>query len=64
MVQQRIALFFSGKFTALESVAAAPSADNFFCSSCTAATLAGAFSGLLAYGIGFMAGVGGYNGWQ
>ncbi|KAL7336798.1 MFS general substrate transporter [Rhodotorula toruloides] len=29
-----------------------------------AATLAGAFSGLLAYGISFMAGVGGYNGWR
>ncbi|KAL8277541.1 hypothetical protein RQP46_010096 [Phenoliferia psychrophenolica] len=29
-----------------------------------AATLAGAFSGLLAYGIGFMSGVGGYNGWR
>ncbi|GAA5840352.1 hypothetical protein JCM5353_002791 [Sporobolomyces roseus] len=28
-----------------------------------AATLAGAFSGLLAYGIGFMAGVGGKGGW-
>ena len=30
----------------------------------SAATIAGAFSGLLAYGIGFMAGVGGYNGWR
>ncbi|GAA5903403.1 hypothetical protein JCM5296_005640, partial [Sporobolomyces johnsonii] len=29
-----------------------------------AATLAGAFSGLLAYAIGHMAGVGGYNGWR
>ncbi|GAA5946567.1 hypothetical protein JCM3775_002142 [Rhodotorula graminis] len=29
-----------------------------------AATLAGAFSGLLAYGIGFMRGVGGRNGWS
>ncbi|GAA5988437.1 hypothetical protein JCM10908_003565 [Rhodotorula pacifica] len=29
-----------------------------------AATLAGAFSGLLAYGIGFMGGVGGYAGWR
>ncbi|GAA5882153.1 hypothetical protein JCM3774_002944 [Rhodotorula dairenensis] len=29
-----------------------------------AATLAGAFSGLLAYGIGFMSGVGGYAGWR
>ncbi|BGP20796.1 hypothetical protein JCM10213_008933 [Rhodosporidiobolus nylandii] len=29
-----------------------------------AATLAGAFSGLLAYGIGFMSGVGGYLGWR
>ncbi|KAK4048922.1 hypothetical protein OIV83_004478 [Microbotryomycetes sp. JL201] len=28
----------------------------------SAATIAGAFSGLLAYGIGFMAGIGGYNG--
>ncbi|GAA6016044.1 hypothetical protein JCM8202_005391 [Rhodotorula sphaerocarpa] len=29
-----------------------------------AATLAGAFSGLLAYGISFMSGVGGYAGWR
>ncbi|ORY55160.1 MFS general substrate transporter [Leucosporidium creatinivorum] len=29
-----------------------------------AATIAGAFSGLLAYGIGFMGGVGGYSGWR
>ncbi|GAA6035417.1 hypothetical protein JCM8097_000245 [Rhodosporidiobolus ruineniae] len=29
-----------------------------------AATIAGAFSGLLAYGIGFMGGVGGYAGWR
>jgi sugar phosphate permease len=29
-----------------------------------AATLAGAFSGLLAYAIGFMSGVGGYAGWR
>ncbi|CEQ43156.1 SPOSA6832_05059 [Sporobolomyces salmonicolor] len=29
-----------------------------------AATLAGAFSGLLAYAIGHMSGVGGYNGWR
>ncbi|GAA5863794.1 hypothetical protein JCM8547_006067 [Rhodosporidiobolus lusitaniae] len=29
-----------------------------------AATLAGAFSGLLAYGIGFMDGVAGYRGWR
>ncbi|GAA6002094.1 uncharacterized protein JCM10292_001844 [Rhodotorula paludigena] len=29
-----------------------------------AATVAGAFSGLLAYGIGFMSGVGGYLGWR
>lgn len=30
----------------------------------SAATLAGAFSGLLAYGIGFMDGVAGYSGWR
>ncbi|KAK4051224.1 hypothetical protein OIV83_003046 [Microbotryomycetes sp. JL201] len=30
----------------------------------SAATIAGAFSGLLAYGIGFMNGVGGYSGWR
>lgn len=30
----------------------------------SAASMAGAFSGLLAYGIGFMGGVGGYNGWR
>lgn len=29
-----------------------------------AATVAGAFSGLLAYAIGFMNGVGGYSGWR
>lgn len=28
------------------------------------ASLAGAFGGILAYGIGFMKGVGGYNGWR
>ncbi|KUJ09358.1 MFS nicotinic acid transporter-like protein [Mollisia scopiformis] len=30
----------------------------------SAASLAGAFGGILAYGIGFMKGVGGYNGWR
>ncbi|KAK4056023.1 hypothetical protein OIO90_003018 [Microbotryomycetes sp. JL221] len=30
----------------------------------SAATIAGAFSGLLAYGIGFMDGVAGYSGWR
>ncbi|MCJ1295527.1 hypothetical protein MMC34_007090 [Xylographa carneopallida] len=30
----------------------------------SAASLAGAFGGILAYGIGFMAGVGGLNGWR
>ncbi|TVY85796.1 putative transporter, partial [Lachnellula willkommii] len=30
----------------------------------SAASLAGAFGGVLAYGIGFMKGVGGYNGWR
>jgi hypothetical protein len=29
----------------------------------SAASLAGAFGGVLAYGIGFMRGVGGLNGW-
>lgn len=32
----------------------------FYC----AATVAGAFSGLLAYGIGFMDGIAGYRGWR
>lgn len=30
----------------------------------SAASLAGAFGGILAYGIGFMKGIGGYNGWR
>jgi MFS family permease len=30
----------------------------------SAASLAGAFGGIFAYGIGFMKGVGGYNGWR
>ena len=30
----------------------------------SAASLAGAFGGILAYGIGFMKGVGGLNGWR
>jgi MFS family permease len=30
----------------------------------SAASLAGAFGGILAYGIGFMKGVGGQNGWR
>jgi hypothetical protein len=30
----------------------------------TAASLSGAFSGLLAYGIGFMKGIAGMDGWQ
>ena len=30
----------------------------------SAATVAGAFSGLLAYGIQFMSGTAGYNGWR
>jgi MFS family permease len=30
----------------------------------SAASLAGAFGGILAYGIGFMKGVGGYAGWR
>lgn len=30
----------------------------------SAASLAGAFGGILAYGIGFLKGVGGYSGWR